>query len=68
MFLSQEAEVDPRGIGEQYEDQCQFGEPVNERVVEPEVGPAENGLANDQTEGGEDQRRRDDSIFQPLGD
>lgn len=68
MVAAQEAQVDPCGVGEQHEDERDLGETVNQAVVEPEVGKPEHGIADEQTEGGEHQRWRDNSTFQPLGE
>ena len=59
MVLAQLAQIDPRGVGEQHEDERDLGETVNEAVVEFEIRQPEHGIADQETEGGEDQRGRD---------
>jgi hypothetical protein len=62
--LSQDGEVDPRGVGKQYEREGDLAQQEHGVVVEPELDKAEPCGTEDHTRRDEHDRRREDRTLQ----
>ena len=60
-----DTQVDPRGVGKQHQDQRDFGQSVDEPVVEVQIGGAQHGAADDEAQGGKDHRSGQHRCLQP---